>query len=121
MTSDMRHALDERRQLIEQRTTTVLDSALTDQEPRTAARGPVPEGDEEAKVWRRDARVVASYRDRYQITSNRPLGPEPESAAQRIDHARADAALVRAQAITKAQQAEPGRRPIGHDPISPRL
>lgn len=121
MTSDMRHALDERRQLIEHRTTTVLDSALTDQEPWAAALGPEPEGEKEAKAWRRNARVVAAYRDRYQVTSSRPLGPEPESAAQRIDHARADAALVRAQPITKARQDGPGRRPIGHDPIGPRL
>lgn len=121
MADDMRHALDERRQLIEHHSTTVLDSALTDQEPWTAALGPVPEGEKEAKAWRRNARVVAAYRDCYQITSSRPLGPEPESAAQKIDHARADAALFRARAITKPQQDGPGRRPIGHDPISPRL
>lgn len=121
MAGDMRHALDERRQLIEHRTTAVLDSALTDQEPWTASLGPEPEVEKEARAWRRNARVVAAYRDRYQITSSRPLGPEPESAAQKIDHARADAALLRAQAIAKAQQAEPGRRPIGHDPIGPRL
>ncbi|WP_206037908.1 AAA family ATPase [Rhodococcus sp. HNM0569] len=121
MTGDMRHALDERRQLIEHRTTNVLDSALTDQEPWTAALGPEPEVEKVAKAWRRNARVVAAYRDRYQITSSRPLGPAPESAAQRIDHARADAALIRARTITKAQQAEPVRRPIGHDSIGPRL
>ncbi len=121
MTEDMRHALDERRQLIEHRATTVLDSALTDQEPWTAALGPEPEGEKEAKAWRRNARAVAAYRDRYQITSSRALGPEPESATQKIDRARADVALLRAQAITKAQQAEPGRRAIGRDPIGPRL
>ncbi|WP_114906995.1 MobF family relaxase [Ornithinimicrobium murale] len=121
MTEDMHHALDERRQLIEHRTTTALDSALTDQEPWTASLGPIPEGEKEAKAWRRDARVVAAYRDRYRITSSRPLGPEPESAAQRIDHARADAALLRAQAITKPQQDGPGRRPIANQPIGPRL
>ena len=121
MADDMRHALDERRQLIEHRSTTVLDSALTDQEPWTASLGPEPEVEKEAKAWRRNARVVAAYRDRYQITSSRPLGPEPEIAAQKIDHARADAALFRARAITKPQQDGPGPRPIGHDPIGPRL
>ncbi len=121
MAGDMRKALDERRQLIEQLTSTVLDSALTDQEPWTAALGPAPEGEKEAKAWRRNARVVAAYRDRYQVTSSRALGPEPESAAQKIDHARADAALLRAQAISKPRQDGPGRRPIGHDPIVPRL
>lgn len=121
MTEDMRHALDERRQLIEHRTTTVLDSALTDQEPWTASLGLEPEGEKEAKAWRRNARAVAAYRDRYEITSSRPLGPEPESASQKIDHARADAALLRAQAITKAQPTEPAQRPIGHEPVGPRL
>lgn len=121
MAGEMRHALDERRQLIEQRTTTVLDSALTDQEPWTASLGPEPEGEKEAKAWRRNARVVAAYRDRYQVTSSRPLGPEPESAAQKIDHARADGALIRARAIAKPRQDGPGRSPIGHDPIGPRL
>ncbi len=121
MAGDMRQALDQRHELIEHRATSVLDSALSGQEPWTAALGPVPEGEKEAKAWRRNARVVAVYRDRYQITSSRPLGPEPECAAQRIDHARADAALLRAQAITKPQQDGPGRRPIRHDPIGPRL
>src|SRR5699024_8063148 len=43
--------------------------------------------------WRAQARVVAAYRDRYSITSTDPLGPEPESDAQKIDRARAGSAL----------------------------
>lgn len=121
MTADMRHALDERHRLIEQRATAVLDTALTDQEPWTTRLGPVPEGEKEAQAWRREARVVAAYRDHYRITGSHPLGPEPETTAQKIDHARADAALGRAQAITRPRQDGPASRPVGRDQIGPRL
>ena len=121
MTADMRHALDERHRLIEQRATAVLDTALTDQEPWTTRFGAVPEGENEAQAWRREARVVAAYRDRYQITGSRPLGPEPETTAQKIDHARADTALERAQAITRPRQDGPMPRSVGRDQIGPRL
>lgn len=40
--------------------------------------------------------VVAAYRDRYQITDPAPLGTSLESAAQKIDAARAREALNRA-------------------------
>jgi hypothetical protein len=39
--------------------------------------------------------TVAAYRDRYGITDDSSLGPEPENAAQRIDAARARSALAR--------------------------
>ncbi len=121
MTADMRHALDERHQLIEQRATAVLDTAITDQEPWTTRLGAVPEGEKEAQAWRREARVVAAYRDHYQITGSHPLGPEPDTTAQKIGHARADTALQRAQAITRPRQDGPGPQPAGRDQIGPRL
>lgn len=121
MTEQMRQGLDERRQLIEQRATAVLDTALTDEEPWTARLGAVPEGEKDARGWRREARVVAAYRDRYQVTGSHLLGPEPETTAQKIDYARAEAALQRAQNHAQHERDAPGRRPAGREQIGPRL
>jgi len=37
--------------------------------------------------------VIAAYRDRYRVTDDAPLGAPPESAAQKIDAARAKVSL----------------------------
>ena len=121
MTDQMRHALDERRQLIERRATAVLDAALTEQEPWTARLGAVPESEKKAKAWQLQVRVVAAYRDRYQVTGSHPLGPEPETTGQKIDRSRAEAALQRAQNLTQTERDAPGRRPAGREHIGPRL
>src|SRR5699024_4683645 len=99
----------------------VLDIALTDHESWTSRLGAVPEGENEVKAWRRDAGVVAAYRDRYQITGSHQLGPEPENTVQKIDRARRDAALQRAQSITRHEQDGPASRPGGRDQVGPRL
>ena len=93
MTSDMRHALDERRELIETRTDAVLDTARDAAEPWTLPLGAPPRDPRKTAAWRRHARTVAAYRARYSITEDTPLGPAPENAAQKIDRARAEAAL----------------------------
>ena len=100
MSAEMRQALDERRDLIEQRADAVLHSALTDKEPWAAKLGTAPQDRKQRAAWRRAARTVAAYRDRYQITDDRnPLGPDPDSTSQKIDAARARGALNRARAI----------------------
>lgn len=76
MADDMRQALDERRDLIEQRADAGLHSALTDKEPWTARLGAEPKEAKRREAWKRAARTVAAYRDRYQITDDRsPFGP----------------------------------------------
>ncbi|WP_392426371.1 MobF family relaxase [Barrientosiimonas humi] len=112
MADDMRHALDERHELIEQRADAILSGALADHQLWTARLGQPPKDEKKRAAWRRAARTVAAYRDRYQITDDRdPLGPVPENTSQKIDAARARAALNRAQAITNdewlAQEARP--------------
>ena len=93
MADDMRQALDERRDLIEQRADAVLRGALVDKEPWTAKLGTTPKDRKQQAAWRRAARTIAAYRDRYQITDDRtPLGPAPQSTRQKIDAARARAA-----------------------------
>ena len=99
---EMRAALDEREALMETRADAVLDGALTDSAPWTKALGAPPAERRRAATWRKAARVVAAYRDRYRITDDTPLGAPPESAAQRIDAARARAALDQARVAAEA-------------------
>ncbi|MFT0848215.1 hypothetical protein VR010_10745 [Actinomycetaceae bacterium L2_0104] len=102
MDAEMRQALEERRDLIEQRVTTLIDGALTDREPWTMQLGLMPVEEKKQGTWLRAARTVVAYRDRYQITDDQaPLGPDPDSqnVKQRIDAARARAALVQARRI----------------------
>ena len=111
MADDMRQALDERHELIEARADAVLAGALTDKAAWTAQLGPEPKDTKQRTAWRRAAVIVAAYRDRYQITDDRtPLGPAPQSTRQKIDAARARAALDRARAITADEtRPEPAR------------
>jgi len=93
MADDMRQALDERRELIEARANAVLDRARIEGEDWIAALGAEPKRARAAQTWRRAARTVAAYRDRYGITGPTPLGAEGESDAQKIARARASAAI----------------------------
>ena len=100
MADEMRQALDERHELIEARAEAVLTGALADKAPWTAKLGTTPKDRKQQAAWRRAARTIAAYRDRYRIIDDRhPLGPAPESTSQKIDAIRARAALNRAQAV----------------------
>jgi len=101
MSSDMRQALNERRGLMEARADAVLDRALDEAVLWTAELGPQPTNARKLATWRLSARVVAAYRDRYQVTTDTALGTPPESVAQKIDAARARTALDVARTITK--------------------
>lgn len=114
MDDEMRQALNERRDLIEARADAVLDRALNEAAPWTAELGPRPAEARKLSTWRRSARVVAAYRDRYQVTTDTALGIPPESVAQKIDAARARAALdavrrlsVSSMPTEKVQRAAP--------------
>ncbi|WP_346037334.1 MobF family relaxase [Brevibacterium picturae] len=111
MIDDMRHALDERRGLIEARADAVLDTARDAGEAWTRPLGDPPRDPRKTAAWRGYARTIAAYRDRYGITEDTPLGPLPESAAQKIDRARAEAALRQL-----ADRPEPQRQ---HRPPAP--
>lgn len=90
---DMRRALEERRELIEKRADSVLAAAIAESAPWLSDLGPEPLGSRHAVVWRRGARVVAAYRDRYGVASEAALGGVPNSENQKVDHARAVAAV----------------------------
>ncbi|MFT3862356.1 C-terminal helicase domain-containing protein [Micropruina sp.] len=120
MADDMRQALDERHELIEARAEAILTGALADKAPWTARLGPEPKVLNQRKAWRRAAAVVAAYRDRYQITDDRtPLGPPPQNTRQKIDRARAEAALRELSAGAPSQ--ETGHRVTRAATRGPRL
>lgn len=97
--------------LTEARADAVLDRALDGKEPWTDGLGPPPTDARKLATWRRSARVLAAYRDRYQITADTALGAPVESVAQKIDAARTRAALDAARALTlPTQQADETRR-----------
>ena len=49
--------------------------------------------------WLRNVTTIAAYRDRHGITSPEPLGGQPASDNQRVDRARAEAALRRLRGV----------------------
>lgn len=93
MSDEMRQALTERRELIEARADAVLDEAVAGSARWVPGLGDAPTDPRAAATWRQSARIVAAYRDRYQVIADAPLGAPPESTAQKIDRARAEAAL----------------------------
>jgi conjugative relaxase-like TrwC/TraI family protein len=110
MTEEMRTALDERKALIEKRAMTIAETDTTTGAPWTVKLGPPPAGEKQRQQWLRQVRVIAAYRDRYQITDSNPLGGEPNAQA-RLDHARAQAAFRNARRIASDGSAsrEPSR------------
>ena len=92
------------------------DTATTENQGWTKALGRPPEDAKTAAVWHRLARTVAAYRDRYDITDPSPLGAPDETDAQKIDAARARAALDRARDLGRgrAEESQPrrGREPV---------
>ena len=100
MAPEMRQALDERRNLIEQRARTLADEAIRGKAPWTRTLGPRPVDRALRARWDQAAIIVAAYRDRYGIEDRRLLGPKPVTDCQRVDHARALAALRRAEPET---------------------
>lgn len=109
MTTDMRQALTERRDLIETRADAILDQALNNGENWTTALGTTPKDERAAATWRRQARTVAAYRDRYGITATTALGAPPESTAQKIDAARAKTSLDRTRDLSQGHETTPDR------------
>src|SRR5690606_16997614 len=102
MPSEMRQALTERRDLIEARADALLDTALTEKHEWITKLGTPPKTARAAHAWRYAARTIAAYRDRYSITGPAPLGAPAEADTQKIDAARARAALTRAQNLAQA-------------------
>lgn len=104
--SEMRQALTERRDLIDTRADALLDTALTEKHEWIIKLGVQPRQARAAQAWRNAARTIAAYRDRYGVTGPAPLGVPAEAETQKIDAARARAALDRAQNLARGEQPE---------------
>ncbi|MGO2655159.1 MobF family relaxase [Brachybacterium alimentarium] len=104
----MRHALQEREQLMQQRLDTLTTTAIEHPEPwmRTLD-GMAPEARLAA------VRAVVAYRDRWGITSTSPLGPVPNDDAQRVDYERARTSLVSHQPDPQSTAPEAQERRTG--------
>ena len=79
--ADMRQALTERRELIEQRAASVLEHDLGKGEPWTAELGPEPADARRKRARRGFGQTVAPYRDRYQLTGDDAHASSPASRA----------------------------------------
>jgi hypothetical protein len=74
---DIGQALDKIAQICDNRVRGLAQLAADQQPAWTTALGPIPDDQESRQLWLACAEVVAAYRDRYQITSNEPIGPQP--------------------------------------------
>ncbi|MFA5607274.1 MAG: MobF family relaxase [Leucobacter sp.] len=113
MSPEMRQTLNERRELIEQRAGALVDQAVDEAADWVQPLLPERRDAETMTGWRRRARVIAAYRDRYQISSNEPLGPVPKRTAQKIDYARAQAAVRQLRPSVESPQHREPRRQVG--------
>jgi hypothetical protein len=118
MPADVRRALTDLRDLIEQRATALASQAIQENQPWAGRLGPPPTDPARCASWEQQIQTIAAYRDRYGITGPDPLGPAPIGQGQRLDHQRADAAARRAQTTVSdevrrpngpAQQIDPSR------------
>lgn len=111
MDAQMRRALDERRQLIEDRAQTLARAALAEHRAWIGHLGQPPARPAPRARWWQAAATIAAYRDRYEVTADTPLGPAPDAAAQRLDAARARAALERARTLADTAERDPWTPP----------
>jgi len=101
MSDEMRTALAERQALMEARALALAEDAVSKSAPWLRRLGQPPAHPKARNRWIHEARTVAAYRDRYGINERTALGPEPTTDTQRLDRARADAAIRRAEAISR--------------------
>jgi hypothetical protein len=115
MPPNMRRALTELRDLIEQRAAFLARQAVQEGQPWMRRLGPLSTDRARQAVWEQQVRTIAAYRDRHGITGSDPLGPTPSGQGQRLDHQRADAAARRAQAVAsdEARRRNPSDHQIG--------
>lgn len=111
MADEMRTALTERQALMEARALALAEEAVSKSASWLRRLGQPPAHHPKARNrWIHEARTVAAYRDRYGINERTVLGPEPTIDTQRLDRARATAAIRRADAICRESEDAGGHR-----------
>jgi conjugative relaxase-like TrwC/TraI family protein len=114
--SEMRQALTERRDLIEDRADSLLDTALTEEHEWITKLGIQPKQARAAQAWLNAARTIAAYRDRYGVTGPAPLGAPAEAEAQKVDAVRARVSLERARRLSSRDTQDSSQRRSGQMP-----
>jgi hypothetical protein len=96
-------ALAERDQAMENRARTLAAQAAEAGQPWVAGLGKPPSEPARRQRWLREVSTVAAYRDRWHLTTQRPLGAEADvtSIEQQTQRQRAQAAIQRAVAISQ--------------------
>jgi hypothetical protein len=107
MSDEDRQAIDERKELIEDRARALAEQALAAREPWTRRFGTPPASRNGRDRWLGALTTVAAYRDRYAITSNQPTGGGADNDAQRADRQRALQAARIAAAIGTPDEERP--------------
>jgi conjugative relaxase-like TrwC/TraI family protein len=102
MTPEMREALDQRRELIENRAVELAQAAVLAGPAWIRRLGTPPTTPTTRRDWLTPFATVAAYRDRYGVTSDIPLGPGARTAAEYSDRCRALAAQRKATAIARS-------------------
>ncbi|MGE3192021.1 MAG: MobF family relaxase [Microbacteriaceae bacterium] len=120
MDDGMHAALRERGALVEQRADALAAEAIASSEAWVAELGTAPTDPQIAALWRREARTVAAFRDKYGISETNALGTLSDDVRQRDDAARARGAVLRAQHLA-ARPAEPESRARVSRITTPRL
>ena len=119
-TGTMSPEFGERRDLIEARADAILDAAVSEGHEWIVMLGKQPKQERAAQLWRHAARTIAAYRDRYGITDTTALGRPAKSDGQKIDAARARAALDRANSLIPTLDSR-HRRPPSQTPSRPSI
>ncbi|MDR2895322.1 MAG: hypothetical protein LBV30_01510 [Propionibacteriaceae bacterium] len=89
ITPEIRHALDARKQIIDQRITSLASEALSENPPWLKDLGPRPTDPKARARWDTALKTVVAYRDTHEITSDHALGGTAANADQRLQQAHA--------------------------------
>jgi len=118
---DMRQALQERADAMENRATALLQETIEAQAGWLHRLGTPPADEHLRGHWLRQALVVVAYRDRWDIHSFQPLGDSAQSSEQAAHHRRAAAAVAEARAIAaQAHDGATGAQPRQIFAVEPR-
>ncbi|WP_026268471.1 MobF family relaxase [Micromonospora sp. CNB394] len=79
LTGDVGDALRQVAAICDRRVTALADLAAEHQPAWAHALGAVPQDQAGRDQWLARAEIVVTYRDRYQLTSDHPIGPEPST------------------------------------------
>lgn len=94
MPADMRRALDELHQHIEQRAEALADEAVNTRPAWMKGLGSIPQkGTDAWEKWNMRLRVVVAYRDRYRVDADTLLGSRSDDTQHRLDRERVEALL----------------------------